>query len=156
MREFYYNCDQITEIYETLTQSKIDLSTYTKPTPTQYSNILKILLSTFYRNVCKLEENNKYKNRDQETMFIHRMSMLYKNQNSSLFVGCVEFFVNDTNKRKYMRYPFKVQDYELLSSFGRVKEPNEYAWKDNCVVGLSVGEIYGWEIPNIIVKDVKG
>lgn len=108
MREFYYNCDQITEIYETLTQSKIDLSTYTKPTPTQYSNILKILLSTFYRNVCKLEENNKYKNRDQETMFIHRMSMLYKNQNSSLFVGCVEFFVNDTNKRKYMRYPFKV------------------------------------------------
>lgn len=47
------------------------------------------------------------------------MSMLYKNQ--SIFVGCVEIFVNDSNGRKYMRYPFKVENYELLSTFGTVK-----------------------------------
>ncbi len=33
MRDVFYNTDQVAEIYETLSNEKIDLSTYTQPTP---------------------------------------------------------------------------------------------------------------------------
>lgn len=55
-----------------------------------------------------------------------------------------------------MRYAFRVGDYELLASFGRVRDPYEYDWRDGRVVGLALGEIYGWEIPGLVVGDSKG
>ena len=90
MREFYYNCDQLSEIYETLTDGKIDLTKYEAPKPSQLRIMLDLLLLSFPKNVCHIQENNKYHNYKQQEVYIHRMSPLYKKKH--LFVGCVEFF----------------------------------------------------------------
>lgn len=82
------------------------------------------------------------------------MSLLYRQRN--LFVGCVDFYLSELNARKYMRYPFKVVNYELLASFGSVKETAEYHWDGHQVVGRASGHIYGWEIPNLAMKDLRG
>lgn len=52
--------------------------------------------------------------------------MLYKQK--CLFVGCVDFYQGEIGEKKYMRYPFKVTNYELLSTFGTVKETTDYIW----------------------------
>ena len=38
-----------------------------------------------------------------------------------LFISCIDFYINDINSKKYMRYPFKVENYELLATFGSIK-----------------------------------
>lgn len=81
------------------------------------------------------------------------MSPLYKKKH--LFVGCVDFFASSAG-RQYMRYPFTIENYELLSSFGRVAPPSEYQWKNDQLVGLAKGSLFGWEIPNLIVKQMQG
>lgn len=55
-----------------------------------------------------------------------------------------------------MRYPFKVVDYELLATFGSVRETAEYQWDGKQVVGKAAGHIFGWEIPNLVMKELKG
>lgn len=37
------------------------------------------------------------------------MSIMYKAKH--LFVGSIEFYENETNNRKYFRYPFKIENY---------------------------------------------
>ena len=49
-----------------------------------------------------------------------------------------------------------IENYELLSSFGRVAPPSDYLWKDDQLVGVAKGQIFGWEIPNLIVTDIPG
>lgn len=153
MRELYFNCDQLTEIYETLTDSKLSLSSYKQPNPAQLRTLLDLFLLSFPKNVCHIQENNKYINYQQQEVYIHRMSPLYKKKN--LFVGCVDFFASGLG-RQYMRYPFAVHNYELLSSFGRIGTPSEYVWREDRVMGLAQGQIFGWEIPNLVVKELEG
>lgn len=82
--------------------------------------MLELLLVSFPKNMCHLEENNKYRNYRQEEIYIHRMSLLYKKKH--LYVGCVDFFASGMG-RQYMRYPFAIENYELLSTFGKVGQP---------------------------------
>lgn len=153
MREFYYNCDQICEIYETLTENSIDLTTYSPPSPDQISEILDIMLVSFPENICKIEKNNQYINRNSEKVYIHRLSSLYKLQHD--FVGCVDFFSNLGN-RKYMRYPFLIRNYSLMAKFGTIGKPSSYVWMDDQIVGKAEGTVYGWPIPNLIVRELEG
>lgn len=67
-----------------------------------------------------------------------------------MFLSCVEFYGNEKG-RNYMRYPFPVRNYELLSTFGKVNDPTDFAWRNGEVKGLSTGVIFGWEIPNLFV-----
>ena len=79
--------------------------------------------------------------------------MLYKQK--CLFVGCVDFYQGEIGEKKYMRYPFKVTNYELLSTFGTVKETTDYMWDSDRVVAKALGQVHGWEIPNLVVRDLK-
>jgi len=72
----------------------------------------------------------------------------------NLFVGCVDYFETEFG-RTYMKYPFIVRNYELLSRFGEIKEEKEYVWRDEQIVGKTQGLIYGWEIPSLYVYQTK-
>ena len=50
-----------------------------------------------------------------------------------------------------MRFPFPVNNYELLASFGQLNPPNDFVWRNGELVGLATGVIYGWEIPNLFI-----
>jgi hypothetical protein len=43
-----------------------------------------------------------------------------------------------------MRYPFPVRNYELLASYGKINPPHDFAWRNDQIVGLSTGVIFGW------------
>lgn len=51
-----------------------------------------------------------------------------------------------------MRYPFRIDDFQLLASFGKVREIGEYDWDGDRVVAKASGELYGWQIPNLVIK----
>jgi hypothetical protein len=53
-----------------------------------------------------------------------------------------------------MRYPFPVNNYELVATFGQINPPTEFVWRNGQLAGLSTGVIFGWEIPNLFVGDV--
>lgn len=86
MREIYYNTDQVAEIYETLSSEKIDLTSYSKPSARDVEAILNILLTTFISNLSRLDDKNKYKNKDDQEVYIHHLSDTYLRNN--LFLGC--------------------------------------------------------------------
>ena len=54
MRELYYNCDQISEIYETLTNKPMNLAEYKPLTEPIINELLDLLLLTFPKNVCRI------------------------------------------------------------------------------------------------------
>lgn len=106
----------------------------------------------FVNNLCRLEEKNKYKNKHNQLVYVHHISDNYLRNN--LFVGCTEFYGNELGKT-YLRYPFPVRNYELLSTFGQVNPPSEFVWRQNEVKGVATGVIFGWEIPNLFIESVE-
>lgn len=77
------------------------------------------MLETFIENLCRHSEKNKFENHDGKLIHVHNLSALY--MKSNLFLCCVDYYETEFT-RIYMKYPFVVRNYELMSRFGEVKE----------------------------------
>lgn len=130
----------------------MDFSSYRQPNHHEINSILDILLDSFVNNLCKIEDNFKYKNKANQLVVIHHLSDTYLKNN--LFLGCTQFFGNQRG-RTYMRYPFPVQNLELLATYGKINPPSEFVWRNDELVGLSTGTVFGWEIPNLFIQQVE-
>lgn len=43
-----------------------------------------------------------------------------------------------------------------MVTYGSINKPHAYAWKNDKIVGIANGILYGWEIPNLTVDKIEG
>jgi|JI6StandDraft_1071083.scaffolds.fasta_scaffold08165_7 hypothetical protein len=90
MRDIYRNGEQIIEIYETLTNEKLELKEYKRPAADELNLLLDVFLECYPRQLAQVNNKAAYQGRKGEQLHLHPTSFLYSK--TPLFVGYFETF----------------------------------------------------------------